>query len=176
MKNTMKIVLVMALGLVMNASFAQCIKKKDDMTGSVMIDTKMVRLGNTGAGFAKIILYLEGSVTYIGDGYQLYLNAQFKDIKTIEKGSTVYVKFTDESVLQLSAENTTISEHSTGASFTQGSNNTIWSNTVRTELKPADVETLKTKKIAKIRVDTEDYIVKKTDIIPDMITCIEKTK
>jgi hypothetical protein len=176
MKRNMKMILVIAMTMVLSNAFAQCSKKTDDMTKTTSVETKKQKLGGTGAKGFKTPMYVEGMMTYSDKSYVVYLFPQFADIKTIQKGSTVIVKFADESILNLKVNSTDVSIHGSGQMFTQGSSNTIWTNTVQLVLSESDVAALKAKKVTKIRVETEDYNIKSDNAFIDWISCIDKNK
>lgn len=176
MKRNMKMILVIAMTMALGNTYAQCTKKTDDMTKTTSVETKKAKLGGTGAKGFKTPMYLEGKMSYFDNSYIVYLFPEFSDIKTIQKGSKVIVKLADESLLTLTVENTDVSSHSSGQAFTQGTNSTIWTNTVQLVLSESDVAALRTKKAVKIRVETEDYNVKNDGAFMEWIACIDKTK
>ena len=178
MKKNLKATLLLVMVLIMGNTFAQCTKKTDEMTKEVKISTPIGKLGATPQKGMKVPMFLTGKMHAKDGHFFLTFFPEFTDIKTIDEGSIIYVKFDDESVLELKVLVKDIASGATSSSpYAQG-NILIWTSTLMTEVSKEDREKLKSKKIAKVRCELNDYVVKgkQQDVIPAWIDCLEKTK
>jgi hypothetical protein len=148
------------------------------MTGAVTVNVPVKKLGVTGTKAFETPLYLDGTLS-LGEGtYYLTLFPQFLLSRTIHKGSLVYIKFDDESVITVPVEVTDRSRRTVAAAFTQSSKEKIYNNTLLIRLTDESIALLKTKKIIKIRCDTEDYNLKGKEqkLISEWIICMQEAK
>lgn len=150
-----------------------CRVKIDDFTKikSIKCDTEKIGRRKESLGPSY---FLEASVESSGKSMFLYLIPQYAHIQTIEKGEKVLIMFTDNSILELTVENLSISDHTTGRAFTQGTETTIWYNILGFILSPEQAIMLSEKDLKKIRCGIYDYEVKGKwkSIIKEMIRCI----
>lgn len=155
---------------------AQCKKKVDEFTNAVTISTDVEKIGKNKEGFMDFVKFLKVEMTNTNGRFALILMPEYRTIQTIEEGEIVYIKFQNDSIMKLPVQKTSISDHTKGEAFVQGTETTIWYNFLWFSLTPLQVSELEANKIKKIRCGINDYEIKedKADIIQEQIACIKK--
>jgi hypothetical protein len=174
----MRSLLLVILCCTLHVSFAQCIKKKDDMTGQVSVTVPIKKLGGTGAKGFETPLYLSATMTYGNGEYLLNLIPQFILSHSIHAGELIYFKFDDESVITIPVSVGGHTGRTTGMPFTQGDKTKIYEVVIEVTLSGENLNALKSKKLVKVRCDTEDYNIHGKDqkMVSDWIKCLESSK
>jgi hypothetical protein len=119
--------------------------------------------------------YLEVSLAKMNGYFFMTLVPEFYSIQTIRKGDIVYIKFHDDSVMQLTVYRTSISDHKKGLSGTSRSGQTVWYNTLSFGITADQLQVLTDKSIRKVRCSLYTYEVyeKNMSTVGDIIRCIK---
>ena len=153
-----------------------CQKKVDEFTHDTTVEAEILKIGKHKEGFALGVTFLKARVYTINSNYVLVLRPEFLSIQTIQKGEKAYIKFEDDSVIELVVDETSISNHTSGEAFTQGTDNTIWYNYLSFFLTPQQFMQLESKKVKRVRCSYNDYDPKddsQASVLMEQIQCIK---
>lgn len=166
------------LCLAVQMASAQCKKKVDEFTKDTTISTELEKMGKNKEGFGDFAKFLKVEMTNINGRFALILVPQYRTIQTIEKGEIVYIKFQNDSIMKLIVQKTSISDHTKGEAFVQGTETTIWYNFLWFTLSPSQVLELEANEIKKVRCGINDYDVNEDNagIVQKQIACIKKKR
>ncbi len=178
MRNLLYVLSTTILCLTVQTSNAQCKTKIDEFTKDTLTSSEYQKLGKNKNGFSDYAKFLRVQTFKTNSTFSLLLQPEFRNVETVKKGTTVYIKFQNDSIMQLSVTETSVSDHRKGEAFTQGTETTVWYNSLWFDLTPSQLLELEANKIKKIRCWINDYDVKPgdADIIQKQIACIKKKK
>ena len=147
---------------------AQCKIKVDEFTHKESVESKLQHLAQ-GKGILGIGDKIQCQFNRLESTKYLTLFIEGDYILTTEKGETLYLKFIDDSVMELYVEKTTISDY-----FSTGG----WYYWLYFTLNDSQISKLSTTKIKKIRVNSIDYLVSKRNNtkLMEQIECVLNAK
>lgn len=173
----MKQLLVFIIMIFCQDLFCQCEYKVDEFTKDITASSKLEKIGREGNRYSmRGTFYIKSKVMIINNVPMLILYSEFSQVTTIEKGESVYIKFVNDSIIEMKALETQITKFTSGEAFTQGTEKTIWYTFVQVILSQEQFLQLQNNKIVKIRVHNSDYEIKEKDsgLIMDQIECVQK--
>ena len=150
---------------------AQCKTEIDEFTKNITILSKRNKIGKYKVAWVGPA-FLKSSIFSINGQIKLMLYPEYYDVQRIEKGETIYLKFTDGEVIELLTDDLLI----TGEMYTQGTASTIWYNSLHIGLTKDQLNTLRIKDLEKVRVHFSDYIIDSPKAIQEQIECVLNPK
>lgn len=149
---------------------AQCKIKVDEFTKRESVQSKLQHIGQ-GQGLLGIDDQLECQFRRFENIKYVAFYVMGMHIQTIEKGEIVYLKFIDDSVMELNVEETTISDY-----FKSGSGG--WYFWLYFTLNDSQISKLSTTPLKKIRVHYIDYNIssRNNKKLMEQIDCVLNAK
>jgi hypothetical protein len=180
MKNYISLAaLNIVFNLLVQSAYSQCTEKKDEFTGETKISSELQKLGTFVIKDCPACQIYDLSFSLIDmkeiSGYfSLFLIPEFMSVQTIKKGEILYIKFENDSLLQLP-----IGTKSSVSNYKQAPNKTVlWYNSVGCVLTPEQATMLEQNKIKKVRLLEYVYEVdsKNSEVVQKAIACIREKK
>lgn len=139
-----------------------CKSKTDEFTKETIISTDDVLIGRSTEFGRRPV---KASISNYEKTFYLTLIPEFYTIQTIREGDIVYLKFKDESMIELKVPETDISHYTSYGT---------WYNVLTFRLTPEQVLKMSDMPLLKLKCSFDTYEVKKKNafILRDMIHCI----
>jgi hypothetical protein len=149
--------------------------KVDDFTKDTTYKSENKQIGKAEIK-ERIPHYIGAQVDRLGHLYILFLFPEFPYKQSFKEGEIISLLFDDKTVMDISVNSNDKASRTAPRPFTQGDKARVYTSTLQFILSDENKETLRSKKVTKIRVGATDFMIdkKRQTEIQSQIRCLEK--